>query len=50
MRIYLVVELYKNGEPPRIVGAFKSRKRAEQVAYDPRELNWRNVIPLRVLN
>lgn len=48
--IYLVVELYKNGDPPRIIGAFKKRKRANEVAYDPRELNWRNVIPLRVLD
>ncbi len=48
MLIYLVVELYSNGEPPRIIGAFKSKKAAEKRAYDPRELHWRNVIPLRV--
>ena len=46
--IYLVVELYRNGDPPRILGAFKSKRRAEKVAYDPRELAWRNIIPLRV--
>lgn len=50
MMIYLVIELYRNGEAPRIIGAFKSRKRANEIAYDPRELHWRNVVPLRVLN
>ena len=48
MKVYLVVELV-NGQPPRILGCFRSKKKAEEVAYDPRELNWRNVIPLRVM-
>ena len=47
MKMYLVVELYKNGEPPRILGLFRSKKDADKVAYDPRSLYWRNVIPLR---
>jgi len=47
--VYLVVELYRNGQPPRILGAFKSKKRAKEIAYDSRELTWRNVIPLRVM-
>ena len=47
-RIYLVVELYQNGDPPRIIGAFKSKKKAQEMAYDPRELHWRNIIPLTV--
>lgn len=46
--VYLVVELYRNGQPPRIIGAFKSKRRANAAAYDPRELTWRNVIPLKV--
>ena len=49
MKIWLVVELMKNGEAPRIIGAFRSKKSAEAAAYDPRALAWRNVIPLRVL-
>ena len=48
MVIYLVVEIDRN-QPPRIIGAFKSKRRAHEVAYDPRELTWRNVIPLRVM-
>jgi len=46
--VYLVVELYKNGEPPRIISAWNTRKAAEKAAYDPRELYWRNVIPVTV--
>ena len=49
MKIYLVVELMRNGEPPRIIGAYKSKKSAEAAAYDPRALAWRNVIPLRLM-
>lgn len=49
MKIWLVVELYKNGEPPRILGAYRSKKGAEAAAYDPRALAWRNIIPLRVV-
>lgn len=49
MRVYLVVELMKNNEPPRIIGLFQSKKNAEAAAYDPRALAWRNVIPLRVM-
>jgi len=48
-KLYLVVELYKSG-PPRIIGLFRSKKKAEQAAYgDQRSLNWRNVIPLKVV-
>ena len=46
MKIYLVIELQKNGEAPRILGAFRSKARAERTAYDPRELAWRNVVPV----
>ena len=49
MRVWLVVELMKNNEAPRIVGLFRSKKDAETAAYDPRALAWRNVIPLRVM-
>ena len=49
MKIWLVVELYKSGEAPRIIGAYRSKKVAEQRAYDPREIAWRNVIPVRVM-
>ena len=48
MKVWLVVELH-GAEPPRIIGAFRSKKKAEEIAYDPRELNWRNIIPLRVI-
>ena len=48
MTVYLVVELYRNGDPPRILGAFQSKRDAEKCAYDPRELHWRNIIPVRV--
>lgn len=48
MKVYLVVELYKNGEPPRILGAYRSKKDAEKTAYDPKAIAWRNIIPLRV--
>lgn len=49
MRVYLVVELMKNSDAPRIIGLFRSKKSAEAAAYDPRALAWRNVIPLRVM-
>ena len=49
MKIYLVVEVYRNGDPPRIVGAFKRKRSAESAAYDPRSMAWRNVIPVMVL-
>jgi hypothetical protein len=49
MKIWLVVELYKNGEPPRILGCYRSKKSAEAAAYDPRALVWRNIIPLRLM-
>jgi hypothetical protein len=48
MKIYLVVELFRNGEPPRILGAFRKKRDAERFAYDPRELGWRNIIPVKV--
>jgi len=49
MKTYLVVELYKSGDAPRIIGLFKSKKDAERAAYDPRALAWRSVIMLRLI-
>ena len=46
-KIWLVVELYKSGEPPRIVGAFKRKSDAERTAYENSPA-CRNVIPLKV--
>ena len=48
MKVYLVIELQKNGEAPRIIGAFRKKADADRAAYDPRELAWRNVVPVTV--
>lgn len=48
MKIYLVIELYKNGDAPRILGAFRKKGDADRTAYDPRALAWRNVVPVRL--
>lgn len=49
MVIWLVVEPMRGGQPPRILGAFRDKKKAERVAYDPVFGGFRNIIKLRVL-
>ena len=47
-KVWLVIEIYKNNEPPRIIGAFKRKADADRTAYEPNCATWRNVIPLKV--
>ena len=42
MKVYIVIEL--ENEIPKIIGVFKNKKKAENVAYDKDRKNWTNII------
>ena len=42
MKVYVVIELKK--ENPLIIGVFKKKEKAENVAYDKDRKNWTNII------
>ena len=46
MKCYIVIEL---GDPPKIIGVFKTKESAEKAAYADSEA-WRNIIEKEIQN